>query len=259
MTYRFLIADVAFALVVLTCHAHGQAQDVPQPYKEWLNCDVSWILTEAITGSDFSLEVSFHGAPIVGTKIELRKSGGEHGGDVVAASKTDSHGVARFRAVPAGEYYAKSAGGVLFPSTSLKVEAKNLSLEKETVEWPEHVIAVRNLRGRFNISEESNPAELPLRGASVALLNVYTGRSIESTLTDVNGDFEFATRDPGIYALRLTLPKKDEAGSEDRELAIVVDPTADQDSILEMKAVQTECNGLQLSLRSRSDGQWVEF
>ncbi|MFZ0806730.1 MAG: carboxypeptidase-like regulatory domain-containing protein [Candidatus Sulfotelmatobacter sp.] len=207
-------------------------------------------------GSDFSLKVSFRGAPILGNKIELRNSGG----DVVATSKTDSRGVVHFHAVPAGSYVADSTDGLLFPSTNLEVKAKYPSIEEEAVEWPEHAIVVRSPRGRFSVSEEGggSPA-VPLRGSTVELRDLYSGRVLESKSTDVNGDFEFAANGQGVYAVRLALPKKGEAGFDNRSLALVLDPAASEESIPEIKAVQSECNGIQLFTRSRADDQWVEF
>jgi len=69
---------------------------------------------------------------------------------------------------------------------------------------------------------------------------------------DLNGDYEFATKDPGIYALRLVLPKKAEAGLESRDLAVALEPAADKYSIPDMTAVQPHCAGVQLFGRSQT-------
>jgi hypothetical protein len=254
--HRANVLALALVMALVTGGAGAQSQDDGQPQKKWLNCDVDWPFSEEDVGPDFSLQISFHSTPIPSTKIELRKNGG----DVVATSKTDSRGIAHFHAIPAGRYTADSADGLLFPPTNLKVDAKHASIEKATVDWPEHAIAVRSPRGRFSVSEEEkgSPA-LPLRGATVELRDLYSGRVIESKSTDINGDFEFATKDHGVYALRLTLLKKGEADPDYHYLAFVLDPAASEESIPEIKAVQTECNGIQVLSRSRAGGQWMEF
>jgi hypothetical protein len=218
------------------------------------------MMSDATVGSDFSVNVSFHGKPITRARVVLYKEISASGTGVVATARTDSRGTARFRAIPSGSYYPDSPDGLLFRSDSLliKVEAGHDSSEKAEVEWPSNPIAVRNLQGRFNIAEEVNGSELPLRNTGLKLLDVYTAMLIESVQTDANGDFEFTTKDPGIYALRLTLPLKGEPGSEDRDLAIELDPAAKEGSIPEMTVVQSDCAGVQLLRRSETGDGWEE-
>jgi hypothetical protein len=221
-------------------------------------CVFDFLYSQATVGPDFSLKISFHEAPVAGSRISLMKDE-----RAVATAKTDSHGIARFTAIPAGKYYANSPDGLLFPSGSLEIEVKaenaaGKKAEKFELDWPNHSIAVRYLRGRFDVAEEAGGPQIPLRNALVELRDVRTARLIEYVQTDANGDYEFATNDPGIYALRLTLPKKKEAGSESRDLAVEIDPAAVEGSIPELEAVQSDCDGRELLQRSDTGEGWVE-
>jgi hypothetical protein len=195
----------------------------------------------------------FRGAPVGGTRISLNKVG-----KVVATARTNQQGVARFDVIPPGTYDSESPDGLLFPSGRLviKVEAGHASGERVTLHWPNYSVAYRLLRGRFTIAEQPNDPGTPLRNAVVELRDVYTARLIESGSTDANGDYEFATTDPGLYALRLVLPKKGQAGLESRDLAIELDATAKDYSIPEMKVVQSDCYGIQLLRRSTTEDLW---
>jgi hypothetical protein len=239
-------------VVILALASCAHAQEPEQ----WLKCDVFWTSSVATVGFDFSLQVSFHDSPITETRIVLKGDGGV----VVATAKTDSHGAARFRAIPEGRYHADFEDGPLFPSSNLelRVEAGLTPVEKVKVDWPDSSTAVRNLRGRFSVSDELSNPEIPLRNASVELFDLRTARLIESADTDANGDYEFATREPGLYVLRLSLPEEGETGSDYHDLAIELDPSAKDDAIPGMKAVQSDCGGLQLYRRSGIDDGWEQ-
>ena len=242
---------LAAVVTFLACAAGAQSQTDGQTLRKWLDCDVSWIFSDATVGPDFLLKVSFHGTPVAGHRISLRKDR-----EVVATARTNSQGNARFHAVPPGSYHADSPDGVLFPSGNLEIEVKagRTPSEKVEVEWPASSIAVRNLRGRFGVSEQLDSPELPLRNASVELRDLRSARFIESALTDANGDFEFITKDSGLYALRLTLMKQGELGFEYRDLAIELDPAAKEPAIPEMKAIRSNCAGVQLFRENRLGG-----
>jgi hypothetical protein len=203
------------------------------------------------------VKVSFHSTPVVGARIALNKAINASGDGVVATAKTDSRGVARFDAIPKGSYYPDSTDGLLFSSILLiKVETGRASGEKLKLDWPEYSVGTQNLRGRFTVSEQPDDPGIPLRNAPVELLDPYTSKLIESGHTDVNGDYELATIIPGVYALRLTLAKKDESGAETRDLPVELDPAAKEYSIPEMKAVHSDCNGVQLLRRSETEDGW---
>ncbi len=246
--------SLAFIAAILSLACIAKAQSQPgHTISNWLNCDVDWIFSEQTVGSDFSLWMSFHALPVAGVRISLTKDGA-----VVATTRTNSDGVAHFKSIPPGNYDPVSADGLLFPSSSLviHVEAGHIPGEKVKLDWPNHSVATRNLRGKFTVSEQPDGPDIPLRNARVEILDPYTSKLNESGHTDINGDYEFATRIPGVYALRLTLAKKDELGSETRDLPVELDPTAKEYSIPEMKAVHSDCNGLQLLRRSGTEDSW---
>jgi hypothetical protein len=244
---------VSALLVVLFSTANAQGQELTEPYKKWLVCDLDWIFTEEVVGPSFSLKTSFHGAPVTGARITLNKDG-----KVAATATTNQKGVALFVSIPPGKYDPQSPDGLLFPIGRLVIEVKpkHASREKVSLDWPNSSLAYRFLRGRFTTSEEVDDPEIPLRNTLVELRDVYTGRLIESGSTDANGDYQFSTTTPGLYALRLVLPKKEQAGFENRDLAVELDPSAKEYSILEMKVVQSDCYGVQLLRRSPTDDLW---
>ena len=247
----------AIAVAVLCCYLFAQARDSDNthPKTKWLDCIVDWIFSEETVGPGFSLQLSFHGSPIAGVPVSLSK-----GGSMVSTVTTNSHGVAYFSAIPPGKYDPGSPDGLLFPSGSLviEVQADHISGEKLKLDWPRHSVTTQNLRGKFTASEELSDPAIPLRNAPVELLDPYTSKLIESGHTDLNGDYEFATRIPGVFALRLKLDKKDESGSETRDLSVELDPGAKEYPIPEMKAVYSDCNGLQLLRKSETEDLWGE-
>lgn len=247
------VARLSALLVVLVCAANAQEQGLAEPYKKWLDCDVDWIFAEEAVGPSFSLKTSFHGTPIAGARITLNKDG-----KVAATATTNQHGVARFVSIPPGKYDPESPDGLLFPSGRLVIEvkAKHASGKKVSLDWPNYSLAYRFLRARFTTSEQVNDPEIPLRNTLVELRDVYTGRLIESGSTDANGDYQFSTTTPGLYALRLVLPKKGQTGFENRDLAVELEPSAKEYSIPEMKVVQSDCYGVQLLRRSPTDDLW---
>ena len=256
MTYRVQILRFAFAITVLAGCIPCRAQVVSNPYRKWLDCDVDWIFTESIVGSDFPMKVNFHGTPLARIKISLRQS--VNGDKVAATAETDSHGIVHFHAISPGSYDAGISKGILFSSPSIEVKANHASGQKIEVNWPSRSIAVRTVRGRFNLAEELDSSEIPLRGREVQLLDLQTAQVIESTQTDANGDYEFATKAPGVYALGLTLPKKGGDGSDSHYLAVEVNDSANDLAVPEMTVKQSDCMGLQLLRRSPADDTWEE-
>ncbi len=189
--------------------------------------------------------MSYHGAPIAGARIELNKALNASGDGIAATAKTDSRGIASFRAIPEGRYFPDSPDGLLFPLyLIIEVEAGQASGKAVKLDWPDHSIVVRNLRGRFSFSEEPDAPDLPLRDADVELRDIYTSQLIESAHTDTNGDFELATKDPGIYAVRLLLPKKKGEEVEKRDVAVELDPAGKEFSFPELKVKRCDCPAL---------------
>jgi len=241
---------ISVSLLVLTCCVLAQTQTVREPYNKWLDCRIDLSeasFSEATVGPNFSVRLSYHGTPIAGARIELNNAFGD---GIAGTAKTDSRGIVSFRAIPKGSYFPSAPDGLLFPRDQIvKVKAGQASGKTVTLHWPDHSIVVRNLRGRFSFSEEPDDPELPLRAADVELWDIYTSRLIESAHTDANGDFELVTKDPGIYAVRLLLPKKNGEDVEKRDLAVELDPAAKVFSFPELRVTRCHCPAFNCSER----------
>ena len=199
---------------------------------------MDWSYSDETVGSDFSLAVLFDDAPFSGGGIELKS-----GGDVVAAVRTDPHGVARFQGVLPGDYWAETADGLMSFSLEIKVTASHRLGEKLKLNWPSPSITVRGARGRFTTAESLEDAEIPMRDERVDLLDLKTARLVESVHTNANGEYGFAEADPGLYALRVTRFKKGDA-SESHDVVIKIDPAAANYALPEMTVVQSDCDGV---------------
>ena len=245
---------VIFTLMVLASFARAQSADEVRPPRKWLECDVDWIISgDEKVGPDFSLEISFDDGPLTGARIEL-----EHDGKVVATAKTDSRGLAHFTAIPPGEYSPRPAGGLGFPRASQDIEVvrNHGSGKKVKLRWPASSISVRALSGRLSTSEELDGPSTPLHGAKVELLDLRTGRLIETAETDMDGSYNFSELRRGLYDLRVTPPVPLERGKIlSRELAIQLDASGKHGMIPELKVMQSECAGVQLFLRT-INGDW---
>jgi len=236
--------------------AAAQSQQVPEPYRKWLDCFVDWIFSEEEVGSTFSIQISFREAPVAGVRIELEREG-----QVAATARTNSHGVARFSAIPPGEYWPRAGDGLAFPrgSQEIKVVLNHPNREKLKLEWPADAMSVRGVRGRLTTSELLDDPDVPMQNHRVDLLDLRTARLVESVQTNANGEYEFKTAEPGLYALRVSLPMKGEQSFESHDLAIEVTPAASDYSLPEMKVAQSDCNGVQFYRRSnRADWTWEQ-
>ena len=247
---------LALFLSALGCGVVAQPQQVPEPSYEWLRCDADWIFSDEEVGSNFSIQISFHEAPVAGARIEL-----ERAGKVMAGARTDSRGVAHFTSMPPGEYWPRATDGLGFPigSKEIKVVLNHRAVENVKLNWPAHSISVRGVRGRLTTSEQLDDPDAPMQSQRVDLLDLRTAQLIESVQTNANGEYEFKTVEPGLYTLRVTLLKKDEQGSESHDLAVEIDPAALDYALPEMKVVQSDCNGVHFYRRSnRADWTWEQ-
>ena len=244
---------LAVLVVSLSSPVRAQDQNIAEPHYKWLDCDVSWIFSQETVGTTFSVRLKFRNSPVANTVLTLRGNG-----KVLPTVRTNLDGIARFDKVPPGKYWANSPDGLLFPSVQFDIKADHPLGEQVNLEWPitDQSVAHRFLRGRFSAAGDEKAPDIPLRNAALELRDIYTGTLIESVSTDDNGDYEFATTHPGLYALRLTLPKKGEVGTDVRDLPLELDAAATQLSIPEMKVVQSHCGGIRLFHRSRSNDGW---
>jgi len=238
-------------VAVLACGAYAQKQELSKPYRKWLECDVVWPFSVEGVGPDFSMNVSFKEAPVAWARIALVRGDGE----VVAIAETDSNGTAEFSAIVPGSYTPRAEDGLLFPDNEfIDVKASHRSGEEIKVFWPGMTVAVRALHGRLTTSKEVSDEGLPWRDGNVELLDLHTGRLIESTHTDGDGSYEFTTVQPGLYVFRATMPENKKGNtSESHDLAVELDPSAKEAAMPEMKVLQSECAGVQLYRKTGID------
>lgn len=241
-----------FVLVILASLARAQEQvDLEKEFDRL--CMIDWLYTEEELGPDFSLQILFHDAPVTGARIEL-----EHDGKVIATARTNSRGLADFSAIPVGEYHPQAADGLVFPLGRLviKVVANHRLGERAKLEWPAETISVRTLSGRLTTSENVDDPSTPLHDIKVELLELRTGKLIESARTNTDGLYDFSQTKPGLYALRVTpKPLSDKDKPQSHDIAVELDPQALEGMIPEMKVLQSECAGVQL-FREESPGDW---
>jgi len=236
---------------VLSCAAYAQGQGLSDPFKKWLVCDASFPFSTETVSPDFSVKLSSEQAPVAGIRVLLVRGGEEWkpGDDrTVATAGTDSDGTAWFEAIAPGNYHLRAADGLLFPNNDyIEVEAGHRSGEEVKVYWPGESTKIRALRGRLTTSKDPSDEDVPLRDSAVDLLDLVTGRHVESARTDVGGLYEFATAEPGLYVFRVTLAGKENSNKSDsRDLAIELDPSAREATLPEMKVVRSDCYGVQL-------------
>jgi hypothetical protein len=254
-----LNAAVAVAVLILGISSFAQEEGSnAHPKRRWLECDVSWLFTHHDVGSDFSLKVSFHQAPLSGLRVALARGGmlvdqGQPSG-LVATAVTDSSGTARFSAVPAGKYTPVERDGLLFPDDEIEVHA-DADLNGEIgIEWPLNSRPVRTLHGTLLTTVEGSSSDRPLQSAAVMLMDLRSSRVLETQHTIADGSYEFSTTEPGLYVVRVTPPAKDKKTKpQSRDIAIELDPAAQESAIPDMKVQQSDCNGVQLLRRVATD------
>jgi len=156
-------------VAILSCAACAQEQELSQPYKKWLLCDVDFLFTTETVGPDFSVRLFSEQAPPAGVRLKLVRGGTEWkpgDGRVVATAKTDSTGVAQFLAIHAGNYHPRIEDGLLFPNNEfIEVESGHRSGEEVRVYWPGESTKVRALRGRLTTSKNWSDEGIPFKVA----------------------------------------------------------------------------------------------
>jgi hypothetical protein len=255
---------IRLAVAVVTLCGYSVAQD-QQPtaapaYPKWLNCDVDWIFTPYEVRPDFSVNLSFRQAPLSGIRVVLTPTGESAGASehsiVPITRVTDSSGTAHFLGVPAGKYFAGAKNGLFFSSNEVTVHAQGEFDREIAIEWPLDLneLSVRKLRGILVVHSEAAGASRPLSQATVKLLDLRSSRVIETTRTRADGSYQFSTTEPGLYAVRVFPPSKDnktEPASGD--LAVELGPIARDPVIPEVEVQQSECAGVQLLQRTGKD------
>jgi len=260
----FNSVGLAVALAILGGCSFAQNQGLPevQPQRKWLVCDVDWIFTPYDVGTDFSVKLSYHQQPLPGIRVvitpsgELRDAGGRL--RVPVTAMTDSSGTAHFLAVTLGKYNAEAKNGLDFPSNEVTVHGAGEGDFDAAIEirWPLEPLPVRTLRGRLLAPGEGDKPDRPFRSATVNLVDLRSSRVVETQRTLEDGSYEFSTVEPGLFVVRVIPPTKDKQTKElSGDLAVELDPVAEEPTIPELKVLQSECAGVQL-LRQTKPGQW---
>jgi hypothetical protein len=223
-----------------TAHSQTDGQDT----HTWLDCSVDWITSGGYSaGRNFTAKVLFHNAPVSSVRVLLARKDAqpdERAWKVVAAGETDSHGIARFSAIPPGEYTVRIEEGLLTPAREeIEIDANSTAKPEIKFQWPGESVAVRDLRGLLNASDTSDEKPLPLQYVLVQLLDLRTASLIASTNTDGEGHYEFPAFGDGLYAVRFN--EEQYAASESHDMAVEVKSNATGE-IPTMKIVRKGCD-----------------
>jgi hypothetical protein len=240
---------VTIAILGSCSFAKGQDANVPAEFDRL--CFFSRLSTPYDVDRRFSVKLSYHQASIPDIEVTLTPIG-----DVKNASGhlrasisalTDSSGTARFVDAPSGKYTLGTKNGLVFPSNVLTVHAKGHFHNEIAIRWPLDPLPVRTLRGKLITQAEETDVERPLQPATVELVDLRSSRVLEVQGTIGDGSYEFSTLEPGLYVIRVIPPAKDEkAPPVSGNLAVELDPAAQEATIPEMKVEQSDCAGVQL-------------
>jgi hypothetical protein len=253
MSARTLGTISAAALVVALVDVPLHAQDRAN-HRSWLDCDISWLMTDYHVSSSFVIRVSFHDTAVPGARVVLNRTGSE--ASVQTASihgDTDSLGVTTFSGVPEGTYQARIENGLLSPYAEFEVRSDIVNGDDIELQWPNESTSVRSLRGRLVRGRSKYGLIKPLQNASVELLDLHTGQTISRTNTSLLGNYAFRAAEPGLYVLRIRPRGASEDSDWDRhDIAVELMQNAAQLRLPPLRVQKTKCNGLQVSrLESR--------
>lgn len=249
---------VAVVIICGFCLAQDQGSADPHTGFERL-CSFDQMFTPYEVGSDFSVSLSFRQAPLPGIRVVLTpgESAVASGHSrVPIGALTDPSGAAHFLAVPAGKYHAGAKNGLFFPSNEITVLTDGDFDNEVEIEWPPDLseLSVRKLRGILVVHSEAAGASRPLSQATVKLLDLRSSRVIETTRTRADGSYQFSTTEPGLYAVRVFPPSKDNKTEPvSGDLAVELGPIARGPVIPEVEVQQSECAGVQLLQRTGKD------
>jgi hypothetical protein len=251
LNITWILAIVAVAV------SYAGAQEKEPPRNEFRDlCALSWISTPYDVGSDFSVKLSFRGAPLPDIQVVLSGvEGSANRAPVVAL--TDASGTAWFSAVPHGKYSVQAKNGLIFPSNEITVKRDRQSGEQVSINWPLDPLPVRALRGQ--LFAPSRRGIDPLPSTIVELVNLRSSEIIETQHTTPDGFYEFSMVEPGVYVVRVIPLQKDTdlKSVANGDLDIELDSSAKTASIPEIKVVQSKCAGVQL-FRRNAKGKWED-
>ena len=106
------------------------------------------------------------------------------------------------------------------------------------------------------MAAEETDLNLPLRLATVKLVDLRSSRVVETQRTIDDGSYEFSTIEPGLYVIRIT-PRVNEKKTKSLsgDLAVELDPAARESTIPELKVAQSDCAGVQLLRKVGKESQ----
>jgi hypothetical protein len=223
-------------------------------------CSFDRLYTPYDVSSDFSIRLALHQAPIPGIRVVLTPAGELADASVHPKAPvtvvTDPSGTAHFLAVTAGKYTARAKDGLFFPSNEVTVHTDGDFDHEIKIEWPLETLPVRSLRGKLIAPSDAGEEDHPLQSARVQLLDLRSSRVIETKLSTADGSYEFSTIESGIYAVRIIPPSNDKKSKPlSGDLAIELDPAAEESAIPELQVLQSDCAGIQL-LRRTAKNTW---
>jgi hypothetical protein len=250
---------LAVAAAIFCGCSLAQDQDPSDAHAELERlCSFDRLLTPYDVSSDFSVALSFRQAPLPGIRVVLTPTG--ESTDAIGHSRvpvtavTDSSGTAHFLAVPAGTYDAGAKNGLFFSSNEVSVHADGDFDNEIEIEWPLETLPVRALRGKLIAPGAASETDRPLQSATVQLVDLRSSRVLETQHAISDGSYEFSTIEPGLYVVRVIPPTKDKKTNPARgDLAVELDPTAQESTIPEMKVLQSDCAGVELLRRTAKD------
>ena len=220
-----------------------QAQTGSPDSGHWPTCNGDWIDHDRTTGPNFTVRVSFRGAPIVGTRVVLTDAveSVQNNSAVIASHKTDSDGIAHFTGIPRGTYMAHLDQALLAPGEDVYVEANDNSSSEFQIEWPEAPIVARSVQGWIRSWQKSSPqnrSELrPHANVLIQLLDLRSGKRLASMHTNADGYYEFFTAKDGLYILRIGEHSDPSIDSYDQAVDVASDATLEHVPDLEVDEV----------------------
>jgi hypothetical protein len=224
----------AIGLLGFAVHAQTDVQ-----HKNWLECDVDWIYNTYASGPNFTVKVLFHDAPVSSVKVVLARQGSRPD-EIVATSRTNTRGIARFSGISSGKYRISPDQELLSPiGEEIEIDAKSNAKTEIKFQWPVKSVVARDLRGVLLASDESEEAALPLPYVSVQLFDLRRGSLIARTNTDGEGHFEFPSFGDDLYVVRLN--EDEYADSEHQDMAVEIKSNAAGEEIPTMKIVRSGC------------------
>ena len=220
-----------------------------------LGCSESF--PEWSRGTNFSIIVRMDKTPLYSMTVilepaDLRQKLTKH------EAVTDTDGVASFQRVPPGKYDVEASrlGVVVGPGTV--VVHKSGSSEQIPVEWPGRPrYSVSAIAGQFQLpvgnqtfmERFTHPRWEPLASAELMLYPIDSEITVESTTTNMNGEFAFSTTQPGNYLLHIRRKKTpDTALNVDDYLVLTLDPASTR-SFLRLGLDFTSCGMISTELR----------